>query len=266
MTGPTFDLYVPRRSWLHDLDPRIKLAFVIAVTVLLLSFQHLAFLLACLICWHGILLSARIPLDRLRWIWERMLPLTALIFLLWPLFDPHGDQVLLHVWRIQITAESVLRGLATALRVDALAFAFFVLLFSTDQASLVRGLVKLGLPYTWGLTLAIALRYIPTFYGVYVNVMEAQQARGWIVGRGGFVTRLRSFLPVLVAVIIIALRMTDQLAMALAARGLGAGPQRTTYRDVRFDRTDGLCLAGLVALAGIFLAVRWVYGWGASPW
>lgn len=261
-----FDLYLPRQSWLHSLDPRTKLSFVVLVTVLLLSLQHVVFLLACLIVWHGILLSARVPPACLRWVWERMLPLTLLIFLLWPVFDPHGHRVLLHVWRIRITAESVLRGLATALRVDALAFAFFILLFSTDQAGLVRGLVKLGLPYTWGLTLAIALRYIPTFHGIYVSVMEAQQARGWVVGQGGFVTRLRSYLPVLVAVIIIALRMTDHLAMALAARGLGAGPRRTAYRDVHFGRKDGVCLAGLAAVVGILLAVRWGYGWGANPW
>lgn len=262
----TFDLYVPGQSWLHNLDPRTKLGFVVAATVLLLSLQHLLFLLACLMVWHGILLSARVPAARLRWVWERMLPLTLLIFLLWPLFDPHGSQVLLQVWRVRITAESVLRGMATALRVDALAFAFFLLLFSTDQASLVRGLVKLGLPYTWGLTLAIALRYIPTFYGIYVNVMEAQQARGWRVGQGNFVTRLRSYLPVLVAVIIMALRMTDHLAMALAARGLGANPRRTTYIDVHLGWKDGLCLAILASLTGVFLMLRWAYGWGATPW
>ncbi|MFQ5342932.1 MAG: energy-coupling factor transporter transmembrane component T family protein [Anaerolineae bacterium] len=260
-----FDLYVPRRSWLHSLDPRTKLTFVVVASLLILSFQNLVFLLACLIAWHGIILSAHVPPGRLRWVWQRMLPLTLLIFVLWPLFDPQGQHVLLQIWRFRFTVESVLRGLTTALRVDALAFAFFVLLFSTDQASLVRGLVKLGLPYTWGLTLAIALRYIPTFQGIYVNVTEAQQARGWVVGQGSFVSRLRSYLPVLVAVIIIALRTTDHLAMALAARGLGAGPRRTTYRDVHFSRIDGLCLAGLVALTAFLLAIRWVYGWGANP-
>lgn len=260
-----FDLFVPRESWLHHLDPRTKLGFVLVATVLLLSFQHLVFLLACLIFIHGILLSAHVPASHLRWVWRRMLPLTLLIFLLWPLFDPHGRLELIRFWRFRITMEAVLQGLATALRVDALAFAFFVLLFSTDQASLVRGLVKLGLPYTWGLTLAVALRYIPTFHGIYVSVTEAQQARGWVVREGSFVSRMRSYLPVLVAVIIIALRTTDHLAMALAARGLGAGPRRTTYRDVYFSRMDGLCLAGMAALTVILLAIRWVYGWGANP-
>ena len=44
----------------------------------------------------------------------------------------------------------------------ALAFTIFLWLFTTDQATLVRSLVAIGLPYPWGLTLAIALRYLPT--------------------------------------------------------------------------------------------------------
>lgn len=262
----TIDLYVPGRSWLHSLDPRTKLCFVVLAMVLILSLQHLLFLLICLVLWHTVLLSAGVPAGRLRWLWERMLPLTILIVLLWPLFDPQGSHILVQVWRIRITVESVLRGMSTALRVDGLAFAFAILLFSTDQSGLVRGLVKLGLPYTWGLTLAIALRYIPTFYGIYVNVTEAQQARGWVVGQGGWVARLRSYMPVLVSVIIIALRMTDQLTMALAARGLGAGPRRTAYRELHFDWWDGLSVAALVVITGILLTVRWTYGWGTVPW
>ncbi|MFQ6058770.1 MAG: energy-coupling factor transporter transmembrane component T family protein [Anaerolineae bacterium] len=264
--GPSFDLYVPRRSWLHLLDPRTKLAFVGLVTALLLSFGHVVVILAFLAFMHLILLWAQIPTSRMRWAWGRMLPLSILIVLLWPLFDPLGSDVLLQVWRVRVTSESVLRGLSTALRVDALAFAFFLLLFSTDQARLVRGLVKVGLPYQWGLTLAIAMRYVPTFYGIYVAVTEAQQARGWIVGRGDFVKRLRSYLPVLVAVIITALRMTDNLAMALAARGLGGRPTRTYFREVHLGRADGVSMALLATLFVVMMVARLRYGFGVNPW
>jgi energy-coupling factor transport system permease protein len=264
--GPTVDLYIPRRSWLHRLDPRSKLAFVIVGSAVVLSLHHILFLLAYLAGLHICLLSARIPPNRIRWVWDRMLPITVLIVLLWPLFDPMGHATLLQIWRIRITSQGVLRGIGTALRVNALAFSFFVLLFSTEAATLVRGLVKLGMPYTWGLTLAIALRYIPTFYGIYVSVTEAQQARGWIVGRGGFVARLRSYLPVLVAVLIISLRMTDRLTMALAARGLGAGTPRSTFKTLHFSRSDAAALVLMALAAGLLLVARWAYGWGASPW
>jgi energy-coupling factor transport system permease protein len=264
--GPTVDLYVPRQSWLHRLDPRTKLAFVALASAVVLSLQHIALLAVALAALHILLFAARIPSSRIRWVWDRMLPLTLLIVLLWPLFDPEGQSVLLRIWRIRITTEGVLQGIVTALRVNGLAFSFFVLLFSTEAATLVRGLVKLGMPYTWGLTLAIALRYIPTFYGIYVSVSEAQQARGWIVGRGGLIARLRSYLPVLVAVLIIALRMTDQLTMALAARGFGAAQPRSTFKRLQLGRNDAVALVSMAVSVTLLLLARWAYGWGANPW
>jgi len=156
----------------------------------------------------------------------------------------------------------LLQGLSTALRVDALAFAFLVLLFSTDQARLVRGLVKLGLPYEWGLTLAIALRYLPTLYGIYTTVSEAQQARGWIIGEGGFVRRIRSYLPILVAVIVTALRLADNLSLALAARGFQPGVRRTYLRELKLNLADKICLSLLAASLIVFLSVRFRHSLG----
>jgi len=254
----TFDLYVDRPSWLHRLDPRTKLAFVVFSSILLLSFGHPFVSAAFLLGIHAILWSGQVPASRLRWAWQRMWPITVLILLLWPIFYPQGNEVLWQVWRIRITTQGLWQGLSTALRVDALAFAFLVLLFSTDQARLVRGLVKLGLPYEWGLTLAIALRYLPTLYGIYVTVSEAQQARGWVIGEGGFVRRVKSYLPILVAVIVTALRLADNLSLALAARGFQAGAERTHLRELKLGPADKVCLPLFAVLLILFLIVRFV--------
>jgi len=263
---PAFDLFIRRPSWLHSLDSRTKLAFVAVCTILLLIFGHVLVVAGFLVGAHAIIISASIPWSRIRWAWQRMVPITLLIVLLWPIFYPGGGAVLLQVWRIRVTSLALIQGLATALRVDALAFIFLVLLFSTDQAQLVRGLVKLRLPYEWGLTLAIALRYLPTIYGLYTTVLEAQQARGWIVGEGGFRRRLRSYMPVLVAVIIATLRMADNLSFALAARGFGSGRTRTHLRDAQFGPLDGFCLVILAVLFVLLTVVRFRYGFGAQPW
>lgn len=258
-----FDLYVDRPSWLHRLDPRTKLAFVVFSSILLLSSSHLFVSAAFLLGIHGILWSGKIPANRLRWAWQRMWPITFLILLLWPIFYPQGDEVLLQVWRVRITTQGILQGLNTALRVDALAFAFLVLLFSSDQARLVRGLVKLRLPYEWGLTLAIALRYLPTLYGIYTTVSEAQQARGWIIDKGSFVQRIKSYLPILVAVIVAALRLADNLAMALAARGFQSGVKRTHLRELELGLADKICLLLLAVSLILFLIFRFRHGLGA---
>jgi energy-coupling factor transport system permease protein len=142
---------------------------------------------------------------------------------------------------------------------------FFVMLFTTRQSELVRGLVRLGLPFEWGLTLAIALRYIPTFTRQVDQIRDAQAARGWQVGRGNLVGRLRGAIPVLVALIIGVLRTSDTLGMALAVRGVGSGNPRSVWQDIQFQRRDWLVLATLLAIFALLLYGRFALGWGVGP-
>ena len=100
-----------------------------------------------------------------------------------------------------------------------------------------RPVVRLGLPYTWGLTFSLTLRFLPAIQQLFVTVREAQAARGW-VAEGNLFRRFRNYLPVLVAVIIGTLRMSDRLTLALAARGMGPGANtgssiRTAHRLAR---------------------------------
>jgi energy-coupling factor transport system permease protein len=165
--------------------------------------------------------------------------------LLWPLFYPSGEPVLLD-WRvIRITVPSLMEGLSNALRVIDLAFAALVLLVSTDQTRLVQGLVRLGLPYEWGLGLAIGLRYLPLLHGTYRTIKDAQRARGWSPNRGSPLRRARAHLPALVALVIAALRLSDALTLALAARGFQPGEARTTRRPLQLRAADWYTLATL---------------------
>jgi len=262
----SFDLYVTRRSWLHRTDPRAKLAFVVLGTAALLLFKNLWVMLAALVALHALVLSARVPRDRIVWVWRAMLPLNVLIPVLWVIFYPEGDQVLLRFWFVRVTALSVAQGMALTLRLDAIAFIWFSWLFTTDQATLVRSMVKLGLPYEWGLVLALGLRYIPTFYGLFGVVADAQQSRGLDLSEGRWLVRLRAYLPILVAMIISALRTSEKLGMALEARALGLpGVRRTAFREISFRPLDYVYLAIVLALFATLAFLRWRHGLGTHP-
>jgi len=167
---------------------------------------------------------------------------------------------------LKVTVLSVVRGISLALRLDAIAFLCFTWLFTTDQASLVRSLVKLGLPFEWGLVLAIGLRYIPTFYGLYTVVSEAQQARALNLTRGNFFIRVRSYLPILVAMLISALRTSEQLARAMESRALGLpGVKRTCLHDIRFRPVDYIYAALLIVAFSVLLTLRFQFGLGTHP-
>jgi len=253
-----FDLFVPRSSWLHLLDPRTKLLLTLVGLTVCLLFEQLAVLGCVLIAFHLLLLTAGVPWERLRWLWGRMLPLTFMILLLQPFFSSAEGGVLWQVGPLRWTVEGVLMAAVFALRVNGMAFVVAALLFSTEPTLLVRGLVKLGLPYEWGLTVSLAIRYLPTTYGLYQSIYQAQQARGWDPGRGNFLRRARNYLPMLVAVMIAALRMADNLGMALAARGFGAerSVRRTMLRDIYYRPVDWLMTAALVLLLAASFVLR----------
>ncbi len=259
-----FDVYVERSSWIHQLDARVKLLFVLLASLALTLFSNLFFMLAALVLVQALIASAHVPRDRLVWVWKAMLPVNLFIPVLWTVFYPEGP-VLYELGPVSLTPLALSRGLGVAARLDAIAFIGFLWLFTTDQRSIVRSLVKIGLPFEWGLVLAISLRYLPAFQGLYTLVVEAQQARALDLTSGGFFRRLRARLPILVAVIISALRMADKLARALECRALGLeGVQRTYLHDLQFTRQDYVLLVAL--LVGFFgLVVLRVLGLFTHP-
>jgi energy-coupling factor transport system permease protein len=259
-------LYAPGDSWLHTLDPRVKLGFALLATLALMSLGSLPLFVLFLAACHALLLSARIPLARLAWAWRLMLPITLMIPLLWPLFSTTPGPLLARLGPLSVTWPDVWQGLAAAARVDALAFAFFLWLFTTDQASMVLSLTALGVPDAWGLTVAIALRYLPTMNAAFEQVMDAQRARGLVVSGGHPLRAARAYIPALVPMLIVALRSAENLGRALEARAFGApGRRRSVRRELRFSPVDGLALAAMIGVFGGVIAARMLWGFGAGP-
>ena len=87
---------------------------------------------------------------------------------------------------------------------------------------MVRGFVALGLPYEWGLTLRSGAA-LPADPGraVRAGARGAGRRAAWICDSSGFVARLPAYGPVLIAVLIGALRHGERLGWALEARALG---------------------------------------------
>lgn len=248
--GLILDFYRPGRSWLHRLDPRVKLWGM--VLGLLLAFllpstgAQALFFLAILLLLRG----NGIPWNALHWLWRQIRFLCLLILFLQPFFTPSGE-TLVALGPLRLTLGGVNHALGLTLRVLTMSFLTGGLLFTTEQRQLVRAFVHLGVPYTWGLTLSLTLRFLPAISSLLGTVREAQAARGW-VAEGNLFRRAREYLPVLVAVTIGTLRMGDQLTLALAARGLGTASKRTTWRDIAMRPADWRALVG-VSVA--FLAV-----------
>jgi len=258
------DLYISQQGWLHRVDPRIKLLLVIASLVLLLVIKNLFVMLSVLVVVHVVSVSAGIPMHKLLFIWKTLLPVSLLMTLLWIIFNPSGEPIF-QLWFIQITPVSIAQGLVLGVRIITLGLIVALWLYTTDQSSIVQSLVKLGIPFEWGLVLALALRYIPFVYEAYRTISDAQQARGLNLSQSKGFRRARAMLPILISLIISSLRASDQIAVALEARGFGArGIRRTSLHELRLHPLDYSLLLAVLGMVGIlYLNLR--FGFGAQP-
>jgi len=255
VTGFT-DLYTEANTFLHRMDPRVKIVAVVLLSVLAFILTSLYFLVALLAFIFLLLFLARATISRTLFALKFVLRFMVLIIVLWPIFDPSGTPVLASLGPVKITEPAIWRGVTSAVRVGCLATVWYILMFTTSQRDLVRALVKMGVRFDFGLTLSIALRFLPTFGALIDSIKDAQRARGLELSKGGLLKRSKNYVAVLVPTIVSALRTADTLSLALQSRAYGARADRTYLRDLKMRSSDYAALAILVALLAVPMVAR----------
>ena len=244
-------LYVPAHGALHRLHPVTKLAGLVAFIVAAFVVDQPLVLLPLSVAVFALLVPAGgLPnVRRLRFMFVLVFVFTLVI---WTLFF-RG--------RLAPTWNGFLYGLSTAIRLDTFLAAGIVFLTVTRIEEIAYAIGRLGMPYSVGFTLTLAFRLVPVFYDAALAVLQAQRCRGLELSRGGLVRRLRRFVPVLIPVLIGALRRADRMAMALELRGFNSGRPRTIYLRARAGPADAV--AGMLAAAtAVVYVALWATGTG----
>jgi energy-coupling factor transport system permease protein len=268
-------LYVPADGPLHRLHPVTKLAGLVAFIVAAFVVDQPVVLLPLSAAVFALLVPAHAleNVRRLRFMFVLVFVFTVVV---WTFFF-RG--------RFGATRAGFLFGLSTAIRLDTFLAAGLLFLTTTrvEEVAYALGCLRLPapglarvprvawvrvpyvrwvrIPHKVGFTLTLAFRLVPVFYDAALAVVQAQRCRGLELHRGGLVRRLRRFVPVIVPVLIGALRRADRMAMALELRGFNSGRPRTTYLRARAGRADAV--AGSVAAAtAVVYVVLWATGIG----
>lgn len=252
------ELYHHGDSWLHRTDPRVKMALVVATTIVLLVSDAWWTMAVALVAAHLLLRSAGLSWGRIGQIWRALLPVVVIVIVLWPLFDRAGTPVLLEFGWFRVTAPAMVRGLTAAARLVAISLFVSAWLATTTPSDLIQGFVRIGLPRAWGVSLGIGLRAIPALAAIFRQASDAQAARGLIVA-GNPLHRARQMVPVLIATLVGAIRLADQTSWALEARGFGAPVRPTVRQPLRMRPSDWFLLAIVLTLTVTLLAA-WIAG------
>ena len=236
--------YVPGASRLHRLSAVPKLVWLASSLAFSLATLHPLPLLGVTVvaCALAVWAGAGGPM----WRAMRVLgPLMASIIVLQvaaPAACPGGCTPLAALGPLTISAEALGRGVAYVARLLAMSSAGVVVLVTTRPSDLFGALRRLRVPHAVALVLATTMELVPLLGRELALVLEAQRARGLRA------TGFRALVPALVPVFVGAFERMGRLAIAMEARGYGAGLPRTSYRTADFGPGERiLAWAGAVA-------------------
>lgn len=253
----TLGQYYPTDSWIHKLDPRVKIiATLLFIVELFIVDNFIGFAIAALVI--GIIIKAsHVPFG---YITRGLKPILIILLFTFALniFMVQGE--VLWQWRfLHITKEGLYVAAFMGIRLILLIIGSSLLTLCTRPLSLTDGIErllspfkKIGLPaHEIAMMMTIALRFIPTLLEETDKIMKAQQARGADFETGGLIKKAKNLIPILVPLFVSAFRIAQDLAMAMEARCYRGGNNRTRMNEMKLKRRD------LVAfiLEALFLAI-----------
>ncbi len=242
-------------SWLHRLDPLVKLAWLVAVIVVAVVSYHPAPLLGVAILGLAAGSSAGVggSIARVLLVFAPVTASMLVIQTLAPAMCAAGCQPVARLGPLALYEEGMLHGLSLAGRLLAVQTVAFAIIATTHPTDLFSALARLRVPYLANLMVAMTLQLVPILQREFEIVLSAQRARGMRA------TGFRAVLPTFVPVFAGAFERVQRLTISLESRGFGASDARTSYRQRRSGRRDVLlAIAGLAtglagALAGLTL-------------
>ena len=263
----TFGQYYPTKSFVHRLDPRVKLLFLIAYIVMLFVAKSFYGLALCGLILTVAIIASRVPVGSVLRSIKGVIVILVFTSLLNVFF--HGGEHLLWKWGvIKIYTESIIFAVFLTLRLLFLVMGSALLTLTTTPVNLTDGLESLLFPLTLikipvhvlALIMSIALRFIPTLIDETNRIISAQKARGASFDTGNILKRVKAIIPVLIPLLLSAFRIAAELGDAMDVRCYASGKKRTKYKKLKFSARDLVAvLFAAILIAGVILFNIYAY-------
>jgi energy-coupling factor transport system permease protein len=235
-------------SPIHNLDPRMKFVYVCAMFVAAIIFGELIPLLVLFLLPIPFVVLAGVQKEWLR-------SLRGAAFLAGFIFIINVATSFFYSGNV-LTAADVENAAAMTLRFVVLVESFSVFFLTTSPDHLGLALEQSRVPYEFAFAFTTAVRFVPVLAEEAQTIMDAQKARGLELEKGGILKRIRNYVPVLIPLIVSAIRRSLELAEAMESRAWGATKKRTNLYALRLRWGDFVLLAFTVGVLVVAVYVR----------
>lgn len=264
-------LYVDGDSFFHRMDGAVKLVLLLVWTAVTFLFLDLRIFVVLLVVGISMLLVARIPIKRMKFLFWMLTLFTLMnsifILLITPRFGSTltgSNTPLIPIGYDTINVETLFYVLTLSLKYLTLCPITLLFIFTTHPSRFAASLNKLGVPYKMAYAVSIAFRYIPDLSQEFRHILNAMQMRGLGISRGdgNLKQRMRNLSLVVVPLLQSSLQHIESVSDAMDLRGFGTKPKRTWYMGTVASRSDKIVvlLCVLLLTGGIVLKLQVVQG------
>lgn len=237
------------------IDPRTKLIGSVLFIMTLFLLPSMAYLLGVMGVAHFLLLLSKVRGGEIKKIWKTLGPISFFILIFWLLFSPSLVNPFFEWHFIKLGWDNLHGCFLMIFRLWALVFVCYYPLLTLKQSTMIIAFVRMGMPYNWAFTIVLAMESVPDFTNRWQQVRQAQQVRGLDLSSKRISTRIGNLLPLLTAVIVSAIRDSEQLTYSLINRGMDSSRERTWLEELNFRWYDGIILILLTSFT-IYLIIK----------
>jgi energy-coupling factor transport system permease protein len=245
------------RGRLGEVDSRVKITWLLATLVAGLIFARPLSLLVVLASIIGVAAIGGV----LRATFRRMRGLAAIIIVIGLIFGltVPGTPVLYLIPAalpigpaLAISQEGLYLGLISILRIFVFAAPLVIVVITTNNSDLIRGLMTFRLPLDYALMIVLALNFVPIVLAEFGRIADAQKARAHALIERGPIGRARGLVPIFVPLTLNAVDRADTVGKVLEIRGFARRQFRLEFEPL--NRGSWLLLAMSIALLALALA------------
>lgn len=267
MSQKTFFTYVTSDSPLVRIHPLPKVALLLSINLVALIIEAPIPFIALITLLAVSFKLMRVPLIGLRKFIIVVIIASQAVLISYLLGSSiQGKHIYItYPWGTYVSEMTLLYACTMIMRYTTMLLGSTLVLATTSDRDIVYGAAALKLPYTLGLMMSLAFRTATIFAEDFMKVRDAMILRGASFDEGPLLQRAKKYSNVFTSMIVIALRRLMEVSYAIQAKGFGAAPKRTFYREYSLRVRDVIIAALLVATIPSAYVLRYYLGIFAFP-
>jgi energy-coupling factor transport system permease protein len=248
---------------LRRLDPRTSIVLTVLFSVLVFVVDNPGAAVILMCAFLGLSFAARLPAPVMKKNFRLLAALLAFITVTQLLFGP-GERYLLKIpeglpfgGRGALKWDGLVLSLVTGCRLAALMLLLPLCTMTTGIQRLALGLTKLGLNYRAAYIVTAVFNLIPALEREALEIIDAQKLRGMrAFEERGLWKKLKACPPLVIPLVLGAMRRSRLLGIAMDARGFGAYPSKTWIETIRIGPADYLAFAVSLVFSVLILTLN----------